>query len=160
MLNKRKFVVLAAATALLTLGAGIAFAAWTATGEGTGRATATGAAVVTVNVASGAPDLYPGFDAGDLYFTLDNPNPYPVTFTAMVPGPGGIVSSDELNCPGSDNVTIVPTSGITVAVDAESTTAASIPDVVGMDVDAPDACQGVTFDISVVLSGMQGQELT
>jgi len=159
MLKKRKFVVLAAATAILTLGAGIAFAAWTATGEGTGRATAMNASVVTVNAASGAPDLYPGFDAGDLYFTLDNPNPYPVTFTAMVPGPDGIVSSDEDNCPGSENVTIVATSNFTVAGDADSTTAASIPDVVSMDDEAPDGCQNQTFDISVVLTGMQGQEV-
>lgn len=158
MLKKRKFAVLAAATAVLTLGAGVAFAAWTATGEGTGRASATSASVVTVNAADGAPDLYPGFAAGDLYFTLDNPNPYPVTFTAMVPGPGGIVSSDEENC-SADNVTIVPASSISVAVDAESTTAASIPDVVGMDAAAPDSCQSVTFDISVILSGAQGQEV-
>jgi hypothetical protein len=156
MLNKRRFAVLAAATGLLTLGGGIAFAAWTATGAGTGRAAATNAGLVTVNVASGVPDLYPGATDGDLYFNLDNPNPYPVTFTAMVPGSGGVVSSNEESCPAT-NVSLAPTSSITVAVGAEATTATSIADVVSMDEGAPDGCQGVTFDFSVVLSGAQGQ---
>jgi hypothetical protein len=155
MLKKRKFVVLAAITGLLTLGAGIAFAAWTASGAGTGRAAATSAALVTVSVASGVPDLYPGASDGDLYFSLDNPNPYPVTFTAMAPGAGGVVSSDEENCPAT-NVSLAPTSSITVAVGAGATTSTSIVDVVSMAEGAPDGCQGVTFDFSVMLAGDQG----
>ena len=73
----------------------------------------------------------------------------------MTPGPDGIVSSDEENCP-ADNVSIVGATGLDLTADADDTSAPmSIADVVSLDAAAPDGCQGVSFDISVVLSGTQ-----
>ncbi|MGH2737097.1 MAG: hypothetical protein ACRDKZ_16080, partial [Actinomycetota bacterium] len=78
-----------AITVGLTVGAlavGVAFANWTATGTGSGSAQAVTAAASAVTSRSGAADLYPGFNDGDLHFTVTNPNPYPVQFTSATLG--------------------------------------------------------------------------
>ncbi len=136
-------------------GAGIGYALWSANGTGSGRAAAVSAQSVTVTAVTGAADLYPGFTQGDVFFTLTNPNPYPVTFTAMASG--AVTSSDIPNCPSS-NVTVATTAtGLTLNVAANATSATlSIPNVVTMIGAAPDGCQGKTFDIALTLTGAQG----
>src|SRR5918996_22237 len=64
------------ATLLGALALGAAFAAWTANGDGFGKAQAIEDVDSTVTARVGNADLYPGFNDGDLYFTVDNPNPY------------------------------------------------------------------------------------
>jgi hypothetical protein len=131
----------------------VVMALWSSTGTGGGQARALSAQGVTVNAATGAADLYPGFTGGNVFFTLTNPNPYPVTFTSMTPG--AIVSSDPTGCPAS-NVTVVGATGLTLTAAAGATSASrSIAGVVSMASSAPDGCQGVTFTITLDLTGSQ-----
>jgi len=134
-------------------GMGVAFAAWTATGTGSGQVNAVTAQSVTVNASTGTADLYPGATDGDVYFTLTNSNPYAVTFTSMTAGT--VTSSDPTNCPSS-NVTVGNASGLTLNVSANSTSGQlSIADVASMSASAPNGCQGITFSVSITLSGSQ-----
>lgn len=151
MTRKRK-VGVAGIVAALLLGGGVAAALWSATGVGTGSAKATSAQSLTVNAATGTADLYPGFTGGDVFFTVTNPNPYPVTFTAMTPG---TVTSSAVGCSAS-LVTVASATGLSISVPANSTSSAqSIADVVTLDSSAPDACQGATFSLALTLSGAQ-----
>jgi hypothetical protein len=153
MNRKRKIVIATGASVGLVIGGGLAYATWTANGAGSGQAKALTAQTLTVNAGTGAADLYPGFTAGDMYFTVNNTNPYPVTMTAM--SPGTITSSDPTNCPAT-NVSAIPKSGLSLSVPASSTSGQlSIADVVSMQASAPDGCQGVTFNIVVTLTGSQ-----
>ncbi len=151
--SARRMVIVAGGVAC-ALVMGVAFALWTQTGTGTGSAKALQAAPSTVAVDSATADLYPGFDGGDLYFKVDNPNPYPVRFTSMTAG--AVTSSNPTGCPES-NATVANKSGLSIDVPANTTTAVSktIADVVTLASNAPNACQGVTFSINVTLSGAQ-----
>ncbi len=144
----------AALVAVAVVGiSGVAYGLWSAAGSGSGQARALTAQSITVTAATGAADLFPGTTQGDVFFTLTNPNPYPVTFTSMTAG--AVTSSDTVNCP-SANVTVANATGlsITVAANATSTTQ-SISDVVSMAAAAPDGCQGQTFTIVMTLAGSQ-----
>ena len=150
---KAKITVGALVVAVVASGT-VAWAMWSASGSGSGRSTALTAQSATVNAVSGTADLYPGFTNGDLFFTLTNPNPYPVRFTAMTAGP--VTSSDPVNCPSSNVTVDASATGLALDVAANSTTGTlSIPDVVNMALAAPNGCQGKTFTIVVTLTGTQ-----
>lgn len=152
-MNRRTKVAGAIAVGGMLLGGGIAGALWSANGGGSGQARALTASTLTVSAATGAADLYPGFTGGDASFTITNTNPYPVTFASMTAG--AVTSSDPTGCP-STNVTVANATGLSLAVGANATSATlSIADVVTMVAGAPDACQGVTFDIAMTLTGSQ-----
>jgi hypothetical protein len=143
-----------AVTTALILGAlivSVAFAAWTTTGSGSGRAKSLSNVNLTVTARTGAADLYPGFNDGDLYFTVNNPNPYDVTFTSATFG--AVTSSDTTACP-SANVTVdASATGLSLIVPAGSAgTDLKIDDVVNMLATAPNGCQDKTFDIAVTLA--------
>jgi hypothetical protein len=153
MSKRKKLLVALVGVAVLVLG-GIAYALWNATGEGTGRATARTAIDIDVVARSGAADLYPGFTEGDIFFTLDNDNPYPVNFDEFTVNE--ITSSDPTNCPASlldvdDSVAI----DIDLAASTVSPVDSEIADVVTLSSAAGDACQGVEFTIDLTLSGSQ-----
>ena len=138
---------------VFTLMAGVAFAAWTADGTGSANARARTASAITVTAVTGTADLYPGFNDGDLSFTLTNTNPYPVTFTSMTPG--AITSGSPTACPSS-NLTVDTAGSLSLPVGAGATSATqSIADVVNLASTAPDGCQGVTFTVAVTLTGSQ-----
>jgi hypothetical protein len=148
----RKVVVIGVVVGSL-LGGKIVMALWSTNAAGGGEARALTAQGVTVNAATAAADLYPGFSGGSVFFTLTNPNPYPVLFTAMTPGT--TVSSNPMGCPAS-NVTVVGATGLSLAASAGATSAVrSIAGVVSMASSAPDGCQGVTFSITLDLTGSQ-----
>ena len=148
--RNKGIVAFAAFTALST---GMAYALWSAGGTGPGQAKALTAQSITVTAATATADLYPGFTAGDVFFTLTNPNPYAVTMTSMTPGT--VTSSNPGTCPAS-NVTVAAASGLSLAVGANATSSTlSIVDVVSMAIAAPDGCQGVTFTVALTLSGSQ-----
>jgi hypothetical protein len=133
---------------------GMAWAAWSAGGSGSGRSASLTAQTITVTAVTGTADLYPGFQNGDVYFTLTNPNPYPVRFTDMVSGT--VTSSDTTNCPSSNVTVDASASGLALDVGANATSATlSIADVVNMASNAPDGCQGKTFNIVLTLTGTQ-----
>lgn len=151
MNRRKKIATLGAAVTLI--GGGAAFAAWSASGTGPGQARALTAQSITVTSATATADLYPGFTNGDVSFSLANPNPYPVTLTSMTAG--SITSSNAAACPAS-NVSVTSATGLTLAVGAGATVSGqTIADVVSMASGAPDGCQGVTFTISLTLSGTQ-----
>jgi hypothetical protein len=150
-MDRKKKVIIGIVTAG-ALGAGAAAALWSASGSGSGTARSVTAQAITVNAATGAADLYPGFNGGDVHFTLDNPNPYPVTFDAMTPG---AITSSNPAC-AVTNITVAAPTGLSIPVAAGATNvAASIPNVVTMVGTAPDACQGVSFNIALTLTGAQ-----
>src|SRR5690348_2568968 len=101
--QKRNKIAAAVIVLTVVLTAGVAVALWTANGTGSGNARALTAQTITVTATTGAADLYPGFAGGDVHFTLNNPNPYPVQFTAMTSGT--VTSSNPGACPAS-NVTV------------------------------------------------------
>ena len=112
------------------------------------------AVTVTVTAVTGTADLSPGFVDGDVFFTLTNTNPYPVTFTSMASG--AVTSSNTGACPSSNVTVDASATGLSLTVAANATSATlSIPDVVNMLAAAPDGCQGKTFDIVLTLTGSQ-----
>ena len=151
----RKSLVVSGIVATGLVASGIAFAAWSSTATGAGRAGATSAIVLTVNAASGTADLFPGTTQGDVYFTITNTNPYPVTFTSMTAA-GAItntVPTDSTAC-SATNVTRAGATGLSLTVAANSTSPTlSIANVVSMSQAAPDGCQGKTFEIPMTLTG-------
>jgi len=143
----------AAFLAISLSGTAVAFALWSANGVGTSSAKALTAQSLTVTAATATADLYPGFTLGDVAFSVNNPNPYPVTVTAMTPGT--VISSSPVNCPAS-NVTVASATGLSIAVPANSSANnQTIANVVTMLSTAPDLCQGVTFTINLTLTGSQ-----
>jgi hypothetical protein len=133
------------------IGGTMAYALWSANGSGSGNAKALSAQSITVTAATGAADLYPGFTQGDVFFTVTNTNPYPVTFTGMSTG---TITSSAPGCAASNISVATPTISVTAAV-GDTNVAKSIPDVVTMISGAPDGCQGVTFTIPLTLTGSQ-----
>jgi hypothetical protein len=145
----------AAAALAAGLGAGGAYAYFIAKGSGTGH-TATGSPVsVTVTATSGAADLLPG-RAGAAYFTLHNTNPFAATFNVVATG-ATVVSNNTIACPSS-NVSIAPalpyalSPALTVSAGA-TTGPESIPGLVKLAATAPSSCQGVTFKVTLTLTG-------
>jgi hypothetical protein len=149
---KRQHKFGAAFLAISLSGTAVAFALWSASGVGTSSAKALTAQSLTVTAATATADLYPGFTLGDVFFSVNNPNPYPVTITSMTPG---TITTSNPACLAT-NITVASASGLSIAVPANSTaTGQTIANVVTMAASAPDACQGVTFTIGLTLTGSQ-----
>lgn len=146
--------IIATGAVAMTLVAGVAFANWTASGSGSGAAKAASATASTVTAGSPTADLYPGQTEGDVYISVDNPNPYAIRFTSA--SFSTVTSGNEAGCPASNVTVDASATGLTIDVPAGSAGVAStITDVVSMAGNAPNACQGVTFTIAVTLSGTQ-----
>jgi hypothetical protein len=155
--KKIAIVGVAAVTALV--GGGVAFAAWSASGSGTGSALAYTAQQVTLNaqaLTSSAASLYPGGPAGNVYFSVTNPNPYAVKITNV--SWGAPVSANPSACPSSV-ISVdpsAPTSGLSLTVPANGTSAAiQVNAVLDLSSSATDACQGNLFDVPVTATGQQ-----
>lgn len=153
MTTKKKRLVITSCIAAATIGGGaVAHAEWGATATGSGRVGATTTVQATVDPADGAPDLYPGFTEGDVFFSIVNPNEYPVLYTDM--SPGTITSSEPVACP-APNVTVAPASDLNLVSPPGTSSTLSIANIVSMSTTAPDGCQGVSFDIALDLTGQQ-----
>src|SRR4051812_33108229 len=74
---KKKVAVVGVAVGAV-IGGNMAYAVWTANGSGSGNAKALTAQTISVSASTGTADLYPGFTAGDVFFTVSNANPYAV----------------------------------------------------------------------------------
>lgn len=149
--NKKRLIAGGVLVAVVGSGA-VAYAAWGGTATGPGRARATTTVQATITAVDGAPDLYPGFTDGDVFFTITNPNAFEITYTAMTAAT--VTSSDETNCPAA-NVTVDPATGLSLVSPPGVSETLSIADVVSMSVAAPDGCQGASFDIALTLTGQQ-----
>jgi hypothetical protein len=132
--------------------ASVAFAAWTVTGSGSGSVKA---ATVTALNASAEPTspLFPGSTA-DITVTVTNKNPFPVEVQSFTAGKG--VTVDRAHADGCDgsNVVVLNKSGLRHRIDAGDTRAFTVEASVSMSNDAPAACQGASFEISLALAGI------
>lgn len=149
-------LALAAVAMTLGISGGGAWAYFTSTGSGTGRATVGRAVNVTITGTAGTADLLPG-GTGAVYFTLDNSTgSLGASFNQMASG-ATVVSNDTTDCPNG-NVSIAQTlpytfsPAVTVAANTTSATK-SIANLIQLAVDAPNTCQGVTFTVTLTLSG-------
>jgi hypothetical protein len=158
MRGKKLLIGIAAATAAMGAGSGVAFAVWTVSGAGSGGGAATVAQslVVTEVTPSGAgATLYPGGPAGPVYFTIQNPNPFAVTINGYAWGTP--TSNNTTACPNA-NVTIDANAPLTanLALAAGQTlTAVQINGVLDLSHNAPNGCQGVSFNAPVTVSATQ-----
>jgi hypothetical protein len=160
--NNKRVAALGVAT-LTVMGAGVAYAAWTATGSGPGVTQAMTAAASVVTADTATPSLYPGGPAGAVMFKITNPNPYAVTFDKLTGI--SVVSSNPTNCAVAGNVA-VPTAStgspyslganaVSVPANTTAAVARSLPGLLTLVSGATDGCQGVTFTTTLTLLGAQ-----
>jgi len=159
-MRARKFVIAGAVAVGATLiGGGVALATWSASGSGTGSALADTAQTVTLNavaLTSAAASLYPGGPAGNVYFTVTNPNPYQIKITNLAWGTP--VSANPSAC-ASSLISVdsgAPTSGLSLLIPASGTSSAiQVNGVLDLSSAATDACQGNLFNVPVTATGQQ-----
>jgi len=152
-LSKRAFVVLGVIFALV-LG-GVAVAAWLTSGTGPAQGQAVTAQNLTVTARSGPADLYPGGPAGAVYFTVSNPNPYPVTLTGVT---YGAISGGAGGCTATaPNIVLAATPPATITpslvVPASGSSDGSLAGVLSMPTTAANECQGATFLVQITVTG-------
>ena len=161
-----RIVLLPLVAVPVLLGVGTtAHAYWTAAGSGDGQVQVQTALVLPVTAASAATGaLHPGATR-DLGFSVANPNSYAVSLTTLTAA--AVTSSDEAGCKGatylllSEPVTTALASGgyalsSPILVPAgDPATAGSLPGLVTLSTTAPNACQGVTFAVTLTFAGSQ-----
>lgn len=135
----RKRTMIIAGVAIVALGGGVAYAAWSSSGAGTGQVSAKGSVDSSITAGGGA-GLFPG--ATDVTYTvsINNPNDYPVKVTGISAGSSkpqgqcaaGTVTSDAVSNPAG---TIAPGQSVVYTLKAK------------MAADADNSCQNLTFDL-------------
>lgn len=156
----KKFVIAGASVVAATLiGCGVAVATWSATGSGTGSALAYSEQPVSINtlaLSSSAASLFPGGPAGNVYFTVANPNPYPIKITNITWGTPS--SGNPSACPSSV-ISVdanAPTTGLSITVPANGTSPTEeVNGVLDLSSSAGDTCQGNSFNVPITVSGQQ-----
>jgi len=145
----------AAGALAVGLGAGTAFAYLTTHGSGSGQTVAGSPVTIAVTATTGTADLLPGA-TGAVYFTLHNTDSSGATFDQVAPG--ATVVSDNTGLCASSYVSIAQTlpytipTAMTVSPGATSGVQ-SIASLVKLASNAPGMCQGVTFTVTLTLSG-------
>lgn len=145
----------AAGALALGLGGGSAVAFIVSQGSGSSQATTGGPVTIPVTATTGSADLLPG-RAGAAYFTAHNTASSSTTFDQIASG-ATVVSDNTALC-GSGNVSIAQTLPYTlptpVTVSPGGTSGIqSIANLVALAPNAPSTCQGVTFTVTLTLSG-------
>ena len=132
--------------------ASVAFAAWRVTGSGSGSVRAAEVAALNAEAAPLSP-LFPGSTAG-ITVTVTNKNPFAVEVQSLTAGKG--VSVDRAHADGCDGdfVVVLTKSGLRERVEPGDTHSFTVADSVSMSNDAPAACQGAAFEISLALAGI------
>ena len=136
-----------------TLASSLAFAAWVADGTGSGTAGARTAVALTTSVATTTAQLFPGGN-GDLLVTINNANPYPVKVTKIEPN-GAITATG--GCAGT-NVSFSTLDDLSILVDDDDSTQATLMNAVSMIADADNNCQGAVFTVPVKLTGVSNAQ--
>ncbi|WP_179266414.1 hypothetical protein [Asanoa hainanensis] len=133
--------------------ASVAWAAWSVTGTATGTAKA---GSVTALQAKAAPqsDLYPGAKA-TIVVSVTNPNDFAVEVQSFTSGAAVQVDAEHLadGCTAS-SVVVIDQNALAQRVDAGDTEQFTVPDAVVMKKNAPEACQGASFEITLALAGV------
>lgn len=146
---KQRLGTLAAAVVILSA-MGVAFAQWIVDGTGSGSADAMTAERISATAT--AADLFPGAEHSAT-FLISNPNPFAIevtdiTFEGSVSVDGGAAGCTAV----SSKVSFVDVSGAALhvpagAIDEE----VPVPDLVTMDLDSHNDCQGAAFSQTATL---------
>lgn len=157
--RSKLFIGIAAATAALGAGSGIAFAVWTVGGTGSGGAAATVAnnlVITAVTPTGSAATLYPGGPASAVDMTIANPNPFAVTINSW--SWGSPISANPSNC-ASSNISLdanaPTTASLSIPANATAGTVYVVTGVLDLSHAAPNGCQGVAFTVPVTASATQ-----
>jgi len=151
----RPLVVALSSALAIALGAfaGSAYGYFSSTGAGSGHGTVGTTVSVTLSAATATPSLVPG-GSGTVYFTVKNTNSLSVTLTSVTAA--SVTTSSNGSCP-TTNLTAptIPYSSFTpITVGGQTTSGTeAIAGLVKLATSAPTACQGVTFTLSLTVSG-------
>ena len=156
--SRTRLLTIAGSLAMLVVGS-VVFAAWLVPGTGSGYAKAKQAQPLTTDDlgATTVDQLFPG-STGDVRVKVNNPNPFPVTVTAV--DADGAISSDKTNCTdvGSD---VLKKTGVTFTnqtlnsnnvVPANGSLTLTLNNAVSMTNQSVNACQGAVFTIPVTFT--------
>ncbi len=147
-----KTVVVGTMAAVVLGAAGVGYAAWSVSASGSSQATSGTPVAGVVTTATPTSSLYPGGSTG-LFFTVTNPNSFPVTYTAQ--SYGTITVDDATACPAT-NVTVNNTA-VSISLAAGATSTVQSPaSAITMSSSAGDGCQGRTFTVATTLTGASG----
>ncbi|HTF09290.1 MAG TPA: hypothetical protein VK659_14065 [Asanoa sp.] len=133
--------------------ASVAWAAWSVTGNA--KATATAASVTALQAtATPQSSLYPGAKAAILV-SVTNPNEFAIEVQSFTSGAAVQVDAKHLadGCTAS-SVVVLDKSALKLRVDGGDTEPFTVPDAVMMIDQAPQACQGASFVITLALAGV------
>lgn len=154
--SRRRTKIVALAVILVAIIAtSIAAAAWLTGGNGTarGKAGALQALVVTASTAPVVDEAYPGLNGnrGDANVTVQNPNSGDLVLISAQ-NTGALSSSDNAGCPssnltwgGASPTIALPSTPIAGGASVEIV----LDDVVQLDANAPNECQGVSINVPV-----------
>jgi hypothetical protein len=157
----KRVIAVAAATAVLLGGAGIAYGYWTAGGTGSGTAaTGTVAGSITVNQTSTITDLRPGGTAQTLSGNFDNSDDSPVYVTSVAVTissvTGGAVGTGDVDGCDAGDYTIA---GSPMTVNAQVPAGTAQGSWTGATIvfkneagENQDACQGATVNLAYTAS--------
>jgi hypothetical protein len=140
---------------ILSLGAGSAYAYWSASGTGSGTASPGSVSAVTVQaVSSGivSSKLVPGGSA-DLLVQLGNPNSFPVTVVGIAANTSGTIQVvGGTGCTAANSgVSAATQTGLGIAVPT-GTQIVHIPNGAAMTTSSASGCQGAVFQLPVTLT--------
>jgi hypothetical protein len=99
--------------------------------------------------------LYPGGPAGFVYFTVQNPNPYPINITGF--SWGTPVSANPTACPSNNFVidAAAPSSTSIPVLANGNSGALQVFNVIDLVHAAPNGCQGVNVTVPVTVTGTE-----
>jgi hypothetical protein len=153
-----RLAVLGGLTVAVMSGAS-AYAYWSTGGSGTGSGSAGSAVALTTVSATAASTglLYPNGPAGDLRVTIKNPNPFPVTVTALS-ADGTVTATGGTGTCTTTGVSVTPQTALSLAVPAKSgstdgSLTTTLSGVLSMDNTSQTGCQGATFTVPITFSG-------
>jgi hypothetical protein len=147
--KRRRRAVVFLAVAVATFGAAAAFAAWTVGGGGSGTATAVTAQSLTTSTATTTAALYPGITGANLYLTVNNTNPFPVTITSVNANGAAVPDAAHATCVTTG--VSYATTATTKVVPANGSLSFTVPSV-SMSNASDTGCQGATFTIPVTFT--------
>ena len=127
--STKRAIAIAAVTAVLLGGAGVAYAYWTAGGSGTGTGTTGTNSPITINQTSVITNLRPGATAQTLSGTFTNANDEPV-YVATVTASIASISGGGVTCDADDytlaNAVMTVNSSVAIGTGVGTWTGATI----------------------------------
>lgn len=136
----RKRTAVIAGIAVLAIGGGVAYAAWSSTGAGSGTVGSKTSVASVITPVAGTTGLYPGGSV-DFQVTISNPNDYPVKVTSIAAG----ASDETVDGCLAGTVTSAAVSNPTGTIDAGQSGTYTLQAT--MKADAADNCKSQTFSL-------------